>query len=61
MVHRSLRESLEEAGFEKIAIDVVPQVPFLYKKSGISGFLVNQLVRFLPNQIAGSVTGYAKK
>ncbi|MEH2411347.1 hypothetical protein [Nostoc sp.] len=56
-----MRESLKEAGFEKIAIDVVPQVPFLYKKSGISGFLVNQLVRFLPNQIAGSVTGYAKK
>lgn len=58
---KSLRESLEEAGFEKIAIDVVPQLPYLYNKSVISGFLAKQLVRLFPDQIAGSIIGYAKK
>ncbi|PHM05774.1 hypothetical protein CK516_38565 [Nostoc sp. 'Peltigera malacea cyanobiont' DB3992] len=58
---KSLTESLEEAGFEEIVIDAVPQLPFLYKKSAISDFLVNKLVRFFPDQIAGSIIGYAKK
>lgn len=58
---KSLRESLEEAGFEEIVIDVVPQLPYLYNKSAISNCLINQLVRFFPDQIAGSIIGYAKK
>ena len=58
---KSLRESLEEAGFKEIAIDVVPQLPYLHNKSAISEFLVNQLLKYFPDQIGGSIIGYAKK
>ena len=57
----SLRQLLEEVGFEEVVIDIVAQLPYIQNKSSISKFLVNQFVRFFPDQIAGSIIGHAKR
>jgi 2-polyprenyl-3-methyl-5-hydroxy-6-metoxy-1,4-benzoquinol methylase len=57
----SLRQLLEQAGFEEVVIEIVAQVPHLRNKSSISKFLVKQFVRFFPEQTAGSIIGHAKK
>lgn len=57
----SLKHSLEEAGFKNIAIDAVAQIPYLQSKSILSKFIVNILVKFFPNQVAGSFVGHATR
>jgi hypothetical protein len=57
---KSLCKSLEVAGFEQVVIDIIPQLPYLSKKSAISSFVVNQLLKFPTDKAAGCIIGTAK-
>ncbi|KAB8317538.1 class I SAM-dependent methyltransferase [Tolypothrix campylonemoides VB511288] len=58
---KSLRESLENAGFVNINIDIIPTVPYLNQNFFISRFLTKQIGTILPDLFGSSIIGFGSK
>jgi 2-polyprenyl-3-methyl-5-hydroxy-6-metoxy-1,4-benzoquinol methylase len=57
---KSLKRTLEDAGFINIKVDGLTSIPYLGKRSTFPSFIANQLGRLFPDLFSGSILGHGQ-